>query len=74
MNAQYVGGNISTMDELALDDALACTFPASDPVAITFHTRSASGSGLCPVSSTSLNVPTDYCSTVLRADVQIHRR
>ena len=25
-------------DEQALDDALACTFPASDPVSITFHT------------------------------------
>lgn len=24
-------------DEQALDDALACTFPASDPVAVTFH-------------------------------------
>jgi hypothetical protein len=24
-------------DEHALDDALACTFPASDPVAVTFH-------------------------------------
>jgi hypothetical protein len=24
-------------DERALDDALSCTFPASDPVAITFH-------------------------------------
>jgi sulfur relay (sulfurtransferase) DsrF/TusC family protein len=27
----------SKADEQALDDALSCTFPASDPVAITFH-------------------------------------
>ena len=27
----------SNADEQALDDALSCTFPASDPVAITFH-------------------------------------
>jgi hypothetical protein len=27
----------SHTDEQALDDALACTFPASDPVAVTFH-------------------------------------
>lgn len=27
-------------DESALDDALACTFPASDPVAVTFHPSS----------------------------------
>jgi hypothetical protein len=28
---------ITQNDEQALDDALACTFPASDPVSITFH-------------------------------------
>jgi hypothetical protein len=27
-------------DEQALDDALSCTFPASDPIAITFHSPS----------------------------------
>jgi hypothetical protein len=27
----------SSADEQALDDALSCTFPASDPVAVTFH-------------------------------------
>jgi hypothetical protein len=30
-------GSPSQTDESALDDALACTFPASDPVAVTFH-------------------------------------
>ena len=30
-------GSHSQTDESALDDALACTFPASDPVAVTFH-------------------------------------
>lgn len=40
----------SNADEQALDDALSCTFPASDPVAVTFHLPLTKASPLAEIS------------------------
>lgn len=40
----------SNADEQALDDALSCTFPASDPVAVTFHYPLIEGSAPAAIS------------------------